>query len=232
MAIICGRGNHKHETLADVRACYNGEPVKELPNTGPVSTVVEDEAPATEKQIGFLKSLADQKLPPADAKITKAAATSGHWGRRSISVEINRLKALPKLQPVVMANESQRDDQTPVDLEAGMYRLGETIYKVQVAVHGSGRPYAKRLSPTGYCKQIGCEDRQEFHDDVSHQFQPDWAFEYAPGAIKELQPEHRMSLDEAKAFGAIYGICCVCAATLTNEVSIEAGIGPVCGGRV
>lgn len=41
-----------------------------------------------------------------------------------------------------------------------------------------------------------------------------------------------ITLDEAKEFGALYGTCCVCARTLTNEESISQGIGPVCGGRL
>ena len=46
--------------------------------------------------------------------------------------------------------------------------------------------------------------------------------------IRRLCPEHKMSLADAKKFGALYGTCCVCGRTLTDEVSIEAGIGPVC----
>jgi len=57
-------------------------------------------------------------------------------------------------------------------------------------------------------------------------------FVYDPGAVRRLRPEHRMSLEEAKEFGALYGTCCVCGRTLTNEDSIEAGIGPVCAGKV
>lgn len=99
-------------------------------------------------------------------------------------------------------------------LEAGMYRHPETgaIYKVQKAVHGSGHMYAKLLVADAETQTA--------------------SFEYASGAIRQIKPEWRMSLEDAKAFGAIYGVCCVCSATLTNEASIEAGIGPVCAGRL
>lgn len=229
MPIKCGRGPHFHETINDVRACYNGDSVDTLQPPGPTSTVVENEAPATDKQIDFVCSLADQKLEPTEASVTKKQATEGFWGRRSISEEINRLKGLPK-RPAEKATESHEDGQTPVDLEAGMYRLNETIYKVQVAVHGSGRPYAKRLTAQEFCGE--CGEHANFHDDGPHEFVTKWKFEWEKGAIQRLRPEHRMSLEEAKEFGAIYGICCVCAATLTDEKSIEAGIGPVCGKRV
>lgn len=96
-----------------------------------------------------------------------------------------------------------------VPAEEGMYRKGDVIYKVQIAVHGNGRPYAKQLVQDG----------------------ENWSFEYAPGAVRTLRPEHRLTLEQAKEFGALYGTCCVCGRTLTNESSIEAGIGPVCASK-
>jgi hypothetical protein len=92
----------------------------------------------------------------------------------------------------------------------GMYRTPEdVIYKVVKAVHGSGRLYAQRL---------------EIDGTSGH-------FEYAGGAIRSLRPEWKMTLEEAKAFGSLYGFCVRCGATLTDDVSIKAGIGPICAGR-
>lgn len=97
-------------------------------------------------------------------------------------------------------------------LEPGIYQRDGAIFKVQAAIHGSNHLYAKRLIvPEG-----GGKGR----------------FEYEKGAVSRLQPEDRLSLADAKAFGAIYGVCCVCGALLTNEDSIEAGIGPVCAGKL
>jgi hypothetical protein len=93
----------------------------------------------------------------------------------------------------------------------GMYRKSGTIYKVQKAVHGSGQTYAKRLVQTLVAdKKTG---------------KPKWKFEYAPGFVFELRPEHALTIEQAKEFGALYGTCCVCGRTLTNEDSIVAGIG-------
>lgn len=90
----------------------------------------------------------------------------------------------------------------------GMYGIDGNVVKVQRAVHGSGNLYARLLNPdTG-------------------------KFTYQKGLIFRLRDSMRMSLDEAKAFGALYGRCCVCGALLTNEDSINAGIGPVCAGRL
>lgn len=94
--------------------------------------------------------------------------------------------------------------------EAGMYQHPDgRIFKVQKAVHGSGRLYAKLLVPP---REFG--GRAEF--------------KYTAGAIFELNPDMQMTMAQAKAFGALYGTCCNCGATLTNEKSIELGIGPVC----
>lgn len=94
-------------------------------------------------------------------------------------------------------------------VDEGMYRLPDgAIAKVQRAVHGSHQLYAKQLdTDTGL-------------------------FDYVPGLIRRLRPEHRMTVEEAGAFGLLYGRCIVCGRTLTDEKSIAAGIGPVCASRV
>lgn len=95
-----------------------------------------------------------------------------------------------------------------VELEVGMYRLSNgDIYRVQRS-RESNRLYAKKL---------------------------DWAnnrFEFAGGAMRLITADDRMTLDEAKAWGVETGVCCVCSAMLTDPKSVEAGIGPVCAGRV
>jgi hypothetical protein len=89
----------------------------------------------------------------------------------------------------------------------GWYQVGDDVFKVQVAVHGSGRLYAKRLV-------------------VIEHGQASW--EYAPGMVARLTEADRLTVEAAAAFGTLYGICAVCGRTLTDEGSIEAGIGPVC----
>lgn len=97
-------------------------------------------------------------------------------------------------------------------LQDGIYKLGEDIYKVQKAHYGSGYLYAKRL-----VFKPGTDEKPRF------------VFE--KGAISKLSPENRMTLEEAKAFGALYGFCCNCGRILTDEQSIEDGIGPICKGK-
>jgi hypothetical protein len=99
-----------------------------------------------------------------------------------------------------------RNDVEP--MTDGIFFKDGIVFKVQRAVHGSGSLYAKVL-------------------DVSTE-----RFEYAPGAIRRLTLADKMTRQQAEEFGKLYGICCVCSRTLTNEDSIERGIGPVCAGRV
>jgi len=97
-------------------------------------------------------------------------------------------------------------------LVEGVYLHDGLVYKVQAAVHGSGHLYAKRL----VVDEAGGKGR----------------FEYIKGMIRQLQPEEKMSLEQAREYGALYGVCCVCGAVLTDERSIERGIGPICEGRL
>jgi hypothetical protein len=108
-------------------------------------------------------------------------------------------------------------------LEDGFYALpipsapGDFhVFKVIVAVHGSGRKYAKKLNTeTG-----------------------EW--EHTPGRIRDLRPEMRMNLQQALAVaksvatnveGRLYGRCFVCGRTLTREDSIDRMMGSVCAGK-
>jgi hypothetical protein len=121
--------------------------------------------------------------------------------------------------------------------EAGMYKHNDTIYKVQMAVHGSGKLYAKKLivEDAGHDVQEGCCGEVINGKCVRCGFafgkQYKARFDYAPGAMKMLSADERLSMEDAMAFGRLYGSCCVCGRTLTNELSIHLGIGPVCGGR-
>lgn len=153
--------------------------------------------PATDKQIAFIRKLAAERdLTPEQ----RAAVESAKLTAKGASATIEKLLALPKVERV------------EAELEAGMYRKADgRIYKVQRAVHGSGRMTAKLLV-------LGEQGEKA-------------TFEYQGLATRFVSADERMTLEQAKAFGALYGVCCNCGATLTDEGSIEAGIGPVCAQR-
>jgi hypothetical protein len=53
-----------------------------------------------------------------------------------------------------------------------------------------------------------------------------------PEMLAKLQDVEARGIEAVKEIGRLTGICCVCGRTLTNEASIEDGIGPVCAGRM
>ena len=53
-------------------------------------------------------------------------------------------------------------------------------------------------------------------------------WEYARGAIRDLRPELRLSVERAKELSVRFGRCIRCGALLTADESVERGIGPVC----
>ena len=98
-----------------------------------------------------------------------------------------------------------------VELAEGVYRKDGVIFRVHRS-RESGNLYAKRLEL-----------------DLMSNGKP--RFVYAKGAITALAPTHKMSREDAKAFGVETGICCVCGAFLTDDKSVAEGIGPVCAKR-
>ncbi len=101
-------------------------------------------------------------------------------------------------------------DKQRTEVEDGMYALSNNVYiKIIRAVHGSGHQYAKLWQP-----------------ETS-------TWEMLRGGVKLVaRSGTRMTVDDAKRFGALYGQCCVCGRMLTNEESIKDGIGPICEGRL
>lgn len=167
---------------------------------------------ATEKQINFLvKLMTERDLPWTQDqldKLMKADASS------LISTLLNTPK--PKVPAKPKGPKTTGNAAAP-EITEGMYQDPTgTIFKVQRAVHGSGHLYAKVM---------------EIDTDPVTGVTDAW-FAYAAGAIRKLRPEWRMTHEQAKAFGALYGVCCNCARTLTHEDSIFNGYGKTCAGNM
>lgn len=90
----------------------------------------------------------------------------------------------------------------------GFYTTADgAIVKVQPA-RSSGNLYGKVLDQSG----IGTAEKLSWN--------------YAPGVVKRIT--RKLTLEEAQEFGKACGYCGACGALLTNEESIELGIGPIC----
>ena len=95
--------------------------------------------------------------------------------------------------------------------EEGLYRNGTTVYRVKWNQERTAL-YAKRFVPNAPSKSE--------------------RFVYERGAFQSLSASDRLTVREAEELGALYGVCCVCGAELTDTKSIERGIGPVCAKKV
>lgn len=153
--------------------------------------------PASEKQVNFIFKLMHER----DMTPESLGADPNMMTKTVASQWIGTLLDMPKTK----ASVPEPDE--------GFYIVGGKVYKVQVAVHGSGKKYAKMLVPgtaygdKGTWEYVGRKPFNLFNDST------------------------KLTLEKAKELGHLYGMCCVCGATLTNESSIEAGIGPVCANK-
>lgn len=169
----------------------------------------------TPKQESFLLRLLDDERKDHDAvgvtedvkeDVTeRLAARPCAVSKREASALIDKLMNAPwKPKPKPAAKR---------DVEEGFYTREADgtveVAKVQRAVHGSGNLYAKLLDDAG-------------------------SFVYTRGLIGRIRSQDgwkALTLDEAKRLGKLYGRCMVCGRTLTNEQSIQDGIGPICASR-
>ncbi len=176
------------EEVSKSRASKLIEVLKRQPK---IQTEIHTGSTATPAQMSFLRTLGTEQGEEIRTSYTKDEASD----------EIGRLLKLRDDSKVRTSGKAA---------EEGMYRKDGQIYKIQIAVHGSGRPYAKKLV----------------------EVDGGWEFVKAPGMQFRLTAEDRMTLEQAQEFGKLYGVCCRCAADLTDEESIERGMGPVCAGKM
>lgn len=175
----------------------------------------------TERQVAFIESLCDQvteaqqKLgtvpEPGDLSTRIRQQLSG-LSQKEASTAIDGLKELLAALRKEYANRPKSAQQAGSEIEAGYYVLGDQVYKVQRAVHGSGRMYCKRLvvdPDTG---------RGRFLYDAKE----------TRGVMSQLGPNHVLNKESAAKLGALYGVCVRCGAPLTEDDSIERMMGPVC----
>lgn len=108
-------------------------------------------------------------------------------------------------------------DQKPKAPQAAPgYYVGEHGEFVNVVMNKAGtNTYAKVLNVT---KEKGQRAKAR------------WT--YAPGVGAEVAHLTPLSLEEAKKFGHLNGVCIICCRALTDPESVEAGIGPVCAKKI
>lgn len=167
--------------------------------------------PASDGSKRYMTDLALDKAAHEGQDLDSAMLNIRAWlidrSQAEVSAQIDRLKSMGYTG---RKYRGQKVEDTPaVELEDGFYELpGNRVVKVQHAVHGSGNQYAKLLNADN------------------------GKFEYTPSLITEVRVQGtRLTTERARELGQLYGMCVRCGATLTDEDSIAAGIGPVCAGK-
>ena len=114
--------------------------------------------------------------------------------------------------------------------EDGIYKVDNgdgtwDIYKVATAQYhdATGYKFARKLA----LKPRTEEELNPKHPKHTHKGR----FVKAKGMQFRLKPEQLLPHDEAVKFGQVYGFCVRCGAILTDEDSIERGMGPDCASK-
>lgn len=184
---------------------FDGVEIPEEPAVAEVPAVPAQRK-ASDAAVRYALSLTAQKLGTSGEDLEAVEKALRTLSPREVSKTIDTLKPMANYKAPAAAQ-----------VEEGMYRDPATgdIYKVQVAHHGSGRLYAKKLVALDVPRVK--RGKEHSHD-----------FEYAPGAVNRIQLAWRMTREKAAEWGRLYGSCCKCGTILTDEKSIAAGIGPIC----
>jgi len=166
--------------------------------------------PATTRQLAYWESLRDDLLP-----LVVEAGNAGigtEWVRipavadeplaNVVSAEIDEMKETITTLRAQLRSERRTGARLTTEQlqEDRLYELDGEIYRTVMS--GAGNLYAKIWTTDGW--------------------------EYAAGAIRDLRPEHRMTVERAKELSVRFGRCIRCGALLTAEESVERGIGPIC----
>ncbi len=219
------------------KPCFNGG-MDTATATAPTTTRPATPRPATDRQISYLTSLDSDMRTEFPDQVLDDDGCSEVWysirahgtGATLLSVEraselidwcITNLRQMRNAK--VLRSLDADVAKTKLEITDGFWYIATDpvqIIKIQRAVHGSGNLYGKLLTPPPTPEGK-------------------WHFEFTSGLLRHMVDANtrgievaKLTPERAKEFGHLYGICCVCGATLTDEKSIAAGIGPVCGRRI
>lgn len=120
---------------------------------------------------------------------------------------IFELRATDKVDEVAIPGLNIAVPAKPKPLELGFYEMNGEIYNVKKS-RSTSFLYAMHIiddAPKG---------------------------ERAPGVVKQLTPEMKLTEQLAAQYGMRTGRCCICSKELTKQESIDRGIGPVCYGKM
>ncbi len=176
---------------------------------------------ASEKQLAFIDSLLDGRVMTDDERNTYRALRNAEYCDFTKKVASGMIESLLKMEQKPKA--SRTNDNPLPDVPAGRYAVKDnddnwSFYKVDRPDKGrwEGYTFVKRLVASG-----------GFGDDLSEQRLTFEVTRTILAKIVDAGIETAMT-----AYGRELGVCGHCGRALTDEVSIERGIGPVCASKM
>lgn len=174
----------------------------------PANTTAPTGRPASEKQVGFIRSLIGRKDLTGTAYPAWDDAVFAQLTSREASAAIDHLNTLPG-KPVAQQAPAAK-------IAAGAYRLADgRIVRVYLGQQSGRMLCQELLDPTA-------KTREE-------------AWKYLGQAERFVSADaHRMTPDECEQASAgtqDHGWCCVCGRELDDPKSVARGIGPICRGK-
>lgn len=160
--------------------------------------------PASDKQIAFAREL-EAKVPQFCAELTRDMGVT--------DLEAMSAKQASFLLDALVPAARRADTERRViqEAEAAASGLTEGVYM------RNGTPI--KVYPP----------REKAHGVLlAKQLTSDGTWAYLGAASRFVTVDMRITAEEAKQYGADFGICCCCGRELTDEKSIMLGVGPVC----
>jgi len=181
--------------------------------------------PATDKQVEFVRALAEQVHGDNAPEFMLAHRESGTFDDRAETSKVIDALVLARRD----AGRRQARAEGDADVPAARYALPGAdgaweFYQVDKPTKGkwSGYTFVKRLygSPGDFAQvRISRRDARDILARISEA-------EYRDAERALRGPEAA-----AVAFSREHGVCAACLAPLTDPVSIATGLGPICRGR-
>lgn len=164
------------------------------------------DAPASDKQKAYLRSLAVQRdVRPGMSGVEVLAALEEQISAGMTMGKASQMIERGKVAPVRQLSPTER----PADPEPGYYTKSDDFIVV-VQNKAKTRVYAKKL-------RVGMRDGKKHAE-----------WEYAPGVAVTLSGLEPLTIEEAASFGYLHGICFRCCRQLKDPESVKAGMGPDC----
>lgn len=165
----------------------------------------------SEKQVTFLKSLFASKTTTDPEAIWVTLNKATPLSKKQVSSMIDVLMKEPDVKKEEIKSAPTTNQDGP---EEGFYKVEGEIYKVQQNLSCTNK-YAKKLLI------IGSGEDAEF----------EWEY-VGKSPFRSLTAETKVNKEDTEEFGELYGRCMRCSRKLTDEGSIEAGLGMVCASKM